>query len=77
MMDVLGVVVMVTVTLTLTEDLTHSDELAGFQIRYHCASSGEKTEICVHDCDDDHGSCRRLDVDVYRFLTADTVRQLA
>lgn len=69
-MVVLGVVTVV------TEDLTYSDESVDTQVHCHCVSSGEKTEICVHDCAGGHLPFRRLDVDVYRFLTADTVRQL-
>ncbi|GAM41233.1 hypothetical protein TCE0_042r14211 [Talaromyces pinophilus] len=70
-MVVLGVVTVV------TEDLTYSDESVDTQVRCPCVSIGEKTEICVHDCAGSHLPFRRLDVDVYRFLTADTVRQLA
>jgi hypothetical protein len=68
------VAVMVVAMVTATADLTHSDE---FQIRYHCISSDEKTEIHAHDCDDSHIPCRRLGADDYHSLTVDTVPSIS
>lgn len=72
-MAVLGVVVIV----TGTEDLTHSAGSIGFQAHYHCVSSDEKNETCVHDCDGGRGLFHRLGADISCSLAADTMLSIS
>lgn len=72
-MDVLGVVVMV----METEDLNYSVESMGFQAHYHCVSSGEKNETCLHDCGGGRGLFYRLGADISCSLSADTTLSIS